>query len=242
MGWALQCAALEQLEKIWTKPDDGIWETRGDRRHFTHSKIMAWVAFDRAVRDAETYGFDAPLDRWRKTRDAIHKTVCVEGYDAKKGSFTQSFGSSELDASLLRIPVVGFLPVDDPRVASTVAAIERELMQDGFIRRYRTESGADGLPPGEGVFLACSFWLADVYFLQGRHAEADRIIDRLLAVRNDLGLLSEEYDPRERRQVGNFPQAFSHLALVNTALTLHHNEPLRAQIEPAAAASKAGEA
>jgi GH15 family glucan-1,4-alpha-glucosidase len=226
-AWSLQCQALEHLEKIWQDPDDGIWEVRGGRKQFTHSKVMAWVAFDRTIRDAEKYSLEAPLERWRGVRDEIHRTVCDKGYHADQGTFTQSFGSEELDASLLLIPTVGFLPAHDPRVVRTVTAIERDLVSDGFVLRYRTQSGADGLPAGEGVFLACSFWLADVYQLQGRIAEADALLDRLLALRNDLGLLSEEYDTKTGQQVGNFPQAFSHLALVRTALSLHHNEPLR---------------
>ncbi len=230
-GWSLQCQALEHLEKIWQDPDDGIWEVRGGRKQFTHSKVMAWVAFDRTIRDAEKYSLEAPLERWRGVRDQIHRTVCEKGYHTGRGTFTQSFDSEELDASLLLIPTVGFLPADDQRVARTVAAIERDLVSNGFVLRYRTESGADGLPAGEGVFLACSFWLADVYQLQGRIAEADALLDRLLAIRNDLGLLSEEYDTKTGQQVGNFPQAFSHLALVRTALSLHHEEPLRDRLE-----------
>jgi GH15 family glucan-1,4-alpha-glucosidase len=230
-GRSLQCILLEHLEAIWKEPDDGIWEVRGGRRHFTHSKVMAWVAFDRSIKDAETYGFEAPIDRWRAVRDEIHRTVCARGYNIARQAFTQSFDSSELDASLLLMPVLGFLPIDDPRIARTVTAIERELVSDGLVLRYRTESGADGLPAGEGVFLACSFWLADVYQLQGRTAEANALLDRLLALRNDLGLLSEEYDTKAGLQVGNFPQAFSHLAMVRTALSLHHDEPLRNSLE-----------
>lgn len=234
-AWSLQCRALEHLETIWHEPDDGIWEVRGGRKHFTHSKVMAWVAFDRVLQDAAKYGLEAPVERWSAVRDEIHRTVCEKGYDATLGSFTQSFGSRELDASLLLIPAVGFLPVDDPRVAGTIAAIERDLVSDGFVLRYRTESGADGLPSGEGVFLACSFWLADAYQLQGRDADANAVVDRLLALRNDLGLLSEEYDTAAKRQVGNFPQAFSHLALVRTALSLHEQAPVRELIEGSSA-------
>jgi GH15 family glucan-1,4-alpha-glucosidase len=235
VGWSLQCGALDHLAAIWNEPDDGIWEMRGGRRQFTHSKVMAWVAFDRAICDAKTYHLEAPLDQWCSIRDEIHRVVCDKGYNPTKGHFTQSFGGEELDASLLMMPITGFLPVDDPRVAVTIAAIERDLVRGGFVKRYNTEAGLDGLPPGEGVFLACSFWLADVYLMQGRHAEADVLIDRLLALRNDLGLLSEEYDPGAHRLVGNFPQAFSHLSLVRTALSLHHNEPLRRRIAAALA-------
>jgi GH15 family glucan-1,4-alpha-glucosidase len=232
-GRSLQRVVLEHLEAIWKEPDDGIWEVRGGRRHFTHSKVMAWVAFDRGVKDAEKYGFEAPIDRWRAVRDEIHRTVCARGYNTARRAFTQSFDGTELDASLLLMPAVGFLPIDDARIAGTVTAIERELVSDGLVLRYRTESGADGLPAGEGVFLACSFWLADVYQMQGRIAEANALLDRLLALRNDLGLLSEEYDTKAALQVGNFPQAFSHLALVRTALSLHYDEPLRNSIKRA---------
>jgi GH15 family glucan-1,4-alpha-glucosidase len=230
--WSLQCRALTHLEKIWREADDGIWEVRGGRRQFTFSKVMAWVAFDRSIRDVERIGLDAPVDDWRKTRDEIHRTVCEKGYDAKRGVFTQSFGGSELDASLLLIPDVGFLPIDDVRVQRTIEAIEGDLIVDGFVKRYHTESGTDGLPKGEGVFLACSFWLADVYLKQGRMAEAEKMLYRLLALRNDLGLLSEEYDTKEARQVGNFPQAFSHLALVHTVLSLDAQASLREQMDP----------
>ncbi|WP_421995603.1 glycoside hydrolase family 15 protein [Roseococcus sp.] len=230
-AWSLQCRALRHLEGIWDEPDDGIWEMRGGRRHFTHSKIMAWVAYDRMIRDAETFGLEAPLEHWRAVRDKIHRTVCEKGFDRTLGSFTQSFGSPELDASLLLIPAVGFLPIGDPRVAGTVAAIERDLLRDGFVLRYRTESGKDGLPAGEGVFLACSFWLADAWQLQGREDEAHALVDRLLALSNDLGLLSEEYDTQAGRQVGNFPQAFSHMALVRTVLSLHEHAPVREKME-----------
>jgi GH15 family glucan-1,4-alpha-glucosidase len=186
---------------------------------------MAWVALDRTVRDAERFKLHAPLDRWRRVRDHMHATICESGFDTSRNSFMQSFGSSELDASLLLMPVVGFLPPDDPRVRGTVAAIEQELMVDGLVLRYRTKAGVDGLPPGEGVFLPCSFWLADNYTLQNRDAEASALFERLLSLRNDVGLLAEEYDPQAQRQVGNFPQAFSHLALIGTALNLHDIGP-----------------
>jgi GH15 family glucan-1,4-alpha-glucosidase len=230
-GWALQTRALEHLETIWRDPDDGIWEVRGGRQNFTHSKVMAWVAFDRSIKDAEKYGLDAPLERWRAARDEIHRTVCRHGFNTIKNAFTQSFGSSELDASLLLMPQVGFLAIDDPRVVSTIAAIERELVVDGYVLRYRTDCVPDGMPPGEGVFLACSFWLADIYQRQGRMDEAEALLDRILRLRNDLGLLSEEYDTGAARQVGNFPQAFSHLSLVQTVLSIYHQQPLRDQVK-----------
>ena len=216
-SWDLQRTLTTHLEAIWEQPDDGIWETRGGRRHFTHSKIMAWVALDRAVRGAEQFGLEGPLDRWRALRAEMHASICASGFDPGRNSFLQSYGARELDASLLLIPLVGFLPPEDPRVRGTLAAIERDLLVDGFVRRYDTSDSPDGLPPGEGAFLACSFWLADNYVLQGRRAEARALFDRLLALRNDVGLLAEEYDPVARRLVGNFPQAFSHLALVDTA-------------------------
>ena len=229
-AWDLQITLLEYLEGVWQEPDDGIWEIRGERRHFVHSKVMAWVAFDRAVRTVEAQDLDGPVDRWRSVRDAIHAEVCKLGFDVELGSFTQSYGSKSLDASLLMIPLVGFLPASDVRVRGTIEAVERGLMRDGFVLRYRTEDEVDGLPPGEGVFLPCSFWLVDCLQLLGRTDDALALFQRLLAVSNDLGLLSEEYDPAAGRQLGNFPQAFTHLALVNTAFnvlphlpaTLHH--------------------
>jgi GH15 family glucan-1,4-alpha-glucosidase len=219
-AWPMQTKFIEHLEQIWDQPDDGIWEVRGGRRQFTHSKIMAWVAVDCTVRDAETFNMAGPIDRWRALRDHMHCVICDKGFSKERNSFTQSFGSSDLDASLLLIPQVGFLPADDPRVIGTVKAIEQDLVVDGLVLRYRTENGADGLPPGEGVFLPCSFWLASVYQQQGRGREALTLFKRILALRNDVGLLSEEYDPQTKRQVGNFPQAYSHLALVATALAL----------------------
>jgi GH15 family glucan-1,4-alpha-glucosidase len=219
-GWAVQTKFIEHLEQIWDQPDEGIWEVRGGRRQFTHSKVMVWLAFDCTVRDAETLGMEGPIDRWRKLRDHMHGVICEKGFNTARNSFTQSFGSADLDASLLLIPLVGFLPPSDPRVVGTVKAIEKDLLVDGFVLRYRTESGTDGLPPGEGVFLPCSFWLADVYQLQGRHEEALALFKRLLALCNDVGLLSEEYDPQTKRLVGNFPQAFSHIEVVRTAAAL----------------------
>jgi len=220
-AWQLQKNLIRQLERIWEEPDDGLWEIRGERRHFVHSKVMAWVAFDRAVRTVEEQDLDGPTDDWCELRDRIHAEVCERGFDTELNSFVQSYGSKELDASLLVLPLVGFLPADDPRVAGTIAAVERELLQDGLVLRYRThESGVDGLPPGEGVFLPCSFWLVDCYELVGRHDEAHALFDRLIGLANDVGLLAEEYDPKEKRQLGNFPQAFTHLALANSALNI----------------------
>jgi GH15 family glucan-1,4-alpha-glucosidase len=219
-GWPVQLAFLDHLKKIWNEPDQGIWEVRDAPRHFTHSKIMAWVAFDRSIKSAETFGFEGPLDEWRKLREQIFDEVCANGFDGKLGSFVQSYGSKQLDASLLLIPCVGFLPISDARVKGTVAAIERRLLREGFVMRYDTEATDDGLPAGEGVFLACSFWLADVYMLQDRAADAERLFRELIGLCNDVGLLTEEYDPRVKRLVGNFPQAFSHIALVNSAYNL----------------------
>jgi GH15 family glucan-1,4-alpha-glucosidase len=219
-SWQLQRALLGFLEDHWNLPDEGIWEVRGPRRHFTHSKVMAWVGFDRAVKSVEQFGLDGPLDRWRAIRSDIHRSVCSEGFDANLGAFVQFYGSKELDASLLMMPLVGFLPATDPRVVATVSAIERQLMRDGYVARYVAGSGVDGLPRGEGAFLACSFWLADNYVLQGRHDEARVLFERLVALCNDVGLLAEEYDPLARHLVGNFPQALSHVSLVNTALNL----------------------
>lgn len=219
-GWALQRAMLDFLESNWTQPDEGIWEVRGPRQHFTHSNVMAWLAFDRMVKSVEQFGLSGPADRWRRMRAAVHEQVCRDGYNAEVGAFVQAYGSKNLDASLLMIPLVGFLPATDPRVRGTVEAIERHLTVDGLVLRYASETTLDGLPPGEGAFLACSFWLADNLILLGRVADARRLFDRLLALRNDVGLLSEEYDPHAKRLTGNFPQAFSHIGLVNTALNL----------------------
>ena len=221
-AWSLQREILASLESRWTEPDQGIWEVRGPRRHFTHSRVMAWVAFDRGIKSAEMFGLEGPTDKWKQIRAQIHAEVCARGYDRDRNAFTQSYDRSDLDASLLMVPLVGFLPATDPRVIGTVGAIERELVEGGFVLRYRTEHGrgADGLPPGEGVFLPCSFWLADAYAELGRGDDAARLFERLLGLRNDVGLLSEEYDPAAGRMLGNFPQAFSHLALVNTAYNL----------------------
>ena len=219
-GWDTERGLVEHLEEIWQLPDEGIWEVRGGRRRFTLSAVMAWAALDRTIRSAERFGLPAPLDRWRAVRTAIHAEVCREGFDTEKNCFVQSFGSRALDAGTLLIPQVGFLPADDPRVRGTVAAIERELLVDGFVLRYDTAAATDGLPQGEGSFLACSFWLADAYAMQGRAREARALFDRLLALRNDLGLLSEEVDPISLRLLGNFPQGFSHAALLGTAFRL----------------------
>jgi GH15 family glucan-1,4-alpha-glucosidase len=222
-GWDIQRKFLLHLEKVWPERDEGIWETRNGREHFTYSKAMAWVAFDRAIKSAEMYKLPGPVDHWRTIRAAIHRDVCARGYDADLGSFVRSYGAKELDASLLLLPAIGFLPAEDPRVRGTIEAIERTLLVDGLVQRYDTGESEDGLPPGEGVFLACSFWLADAYLMLGRGADAARLFERLLSLRNDVGLLSEEYEPATGRLVGNFPQAFSHLALVNTASNLSHD-------------------
>ncbi|MGZ3360228.1 MAG: glycoside hydrolase family 15 protein [Xanthobacteraceae bacterium] len=219
-GWALQQAFLSHLEGVWAQPDEGIWEVRGEPKHFTYSKVMAWVAFDRAIKSAEQFNLDGPIDRWREIAATIHADVCRRGYDPELGSFVQSYGAKHLDASLLLIPHVGFLPPDDPRVRGTLEAIEKRLLVDGFVLRYDTAASDDGLPPGEGAFLACSFWLVDAYVLQHRWQDARELFDRLLELRNDVGLLSEEYDPRTCRLVGNFPQAFTHVALVGSAFNL----------------------
>jgi GH15 family glucan-1,4-alpha-glucosidase len=219
-AWALQQALMEFLESNWDEPDEGIWEVRGPRRHFTHSKVMAWVAADRAVKAVERFGLPGDADRWRELRDRIHADVCQKGWDADVGAFTQSYGSPALDASLLMIPLVGFLPPHDERVRGTVEAIERELCEDGFVLRYRTDEADDGLPTGEGAFLACTFWLADAQALVGRADDARRTFDRLAGLANDVGLLAEEYDTRAERLVGNFPQALSHIALIDTARNL----------------------
>jgi GH15 family glucan-1,4-alpha-glucosidase len=219
-AWAIQHQLLNYLEGAWREPDEGLWEVRGPRRHFTHSKMMVWVALDRAVKSVERLRLDGPVDRWRALRDEVHAEICARAFDPQLGAFTQYYGSGTLDASLLLAALVGFLPPDDPRVVGTVRAIERDLLDEGLVLRYRSEHGTDGLPPGEGAFLACSFWLADNYALMGRTADARALFERLLALRNDVGLLAEQYDPRARRQVGNFPQAFSHVGLVDTALNL----------------------
>ena len=223
-AWDFQRVLMSHLEEIWPLEDEGIWEVRGGRRHFTYSKMMAWVAFDRTIRSAEAFGLEGPIDHWRKLRAQIHAEVCDKAFNPKIGAFMQSYGSEHLDASALLIPVVGFLPPSDPRVAGTVEAIECKLMTNGFVLRYDTDVTQDGLPPGEGAFLACSFWLADAYILLGRRDDARKLFERLLTLCNDLGLLSEEYDPAGKRLLGNFPQAFSHIALVITAHNLDRAE------------------
>ena len=221
-SWNVQRALLDWLESGWRAPDSGLWEVRGEPRHFVHSKVMCWVAFDRAVRAVEQVTLDGPIGRWREVRDEVHREVCERGWDDARSTFTQSYGSEELDASLLLIPIVGFLPPGDERVAGTIAAIERELTVDGFVERYPTRAGpsVDGLPGREGAFLLCSFWLADALAVTGRTADASRLFERLVGLTNDVGLLAEEYDPSAGRMLGNFPQAFSHVGLVNTALNL----------------------
>jgi GH15 family glucan-1,4-alpha-glucosidase len=225
--WEIQLKMIEHLGRVWTEPDEGIWEVRGTRRHFTHSKVMAWVAVDRAIRGVEEFGLEGPVEAWRRLRQRIHDDVCDKGFDGDLNSFVQSYGSKELDASLLLIPLTGFLPADDFRVRGTLTAIERGLISDGLVRRYHTTRTDDGLPPGEGYFLACSFWWVDNLLLQGRRDEACRQFEELLALRNDLGLLSEEYfvgSKGDKRMLGNFPQAFSHVALINTAFNLSRPE------------------
>jgi GH15 family glucan-1,4-alpha-glucosidase len=235
-AWRLQVALMEYLEGAWDEPDEGIWEMRGERRAFVHSRVMAWVAFDRAVQMVEHHGRSGPADRWRAQREAVHREVCENGYDAERRTFTQSYGSRGLDAATLLIPAVGFLPPEDERVVGTVEAIQRELCREGFVLRYDTTEAADGLPPGEGAFLPCSFWLADALTLIGRHDEARELFDRLTGLANDVGLLAEEYDPHLGRQVGNFPQAFTHVGLVNTARNLDRAaaSPARERAETAA--------
>lgn len=239
-AWSLQLALMSHLAAIWEQPDYGIWEVRGPPRHFTYSKIMAWVAFDRAVKDAERYALDGPIEEWCALRDRIHAQVCREGYNKQLNSFVQSYGAEQLDASLLLIAPLGFLPPDDPRVHGTIRAIEARLVRNGLVDRYDTASSDDGLPPGEGSFLACSFWLVDAYEMCGRVAEAETLFERLLTLCNDVGLLAEEYDPGSQRLVGNFPQGFSHLSLINAAFNLGHaNKPVEQRSEKDAPAHSA---
>jgi len=227
-AWSLQQMLLEFLEGAWDQPDEGIWEVRGGRRHFTHSKVLAWVAFDRGVQTVERLGLDGPVDRWRKLREEIHEEVCREAFNIELNSFTQSYGSSDLDASTLLIPLLGFLPPDDPRVIGTIDAVQRELTRDGFVQRYKTQeqNAVDGLVGREGAFLPCSFWLVDALLMLERDDEARELFEKLVGISNDLGLLAEEYDPSAKRQLGNFPQAFTHVGLVNSAYNLsHHDSP-----------------
>lgn len=219
-SWRMQRVLLDFLESVWHKPDEGIWEIRGPRRPFVHSRVMAWVAVDRAVKEIERAGVQGPLERWRALRTRIHDDVCRHGFNASRGAFVQYYGADALDAALLMMPLVGFLPASDPRVAGTIEAIQRELMADGLVQRYLGRDGVDGLPPGEGAFLPCTFWLVDCLQALGRQQEAREIFSRLLELRNDVGLLSEEYDPALKRQLGNFPQAFSHISLINSAYNL----------------------
>lgn len=232
-AWALQQEMLAFVAAHWNDPDEGIWEVRGPRQHFTHSKLMAWVAFDRAVKSVEDFGLPGPLEEWRRLREEIRREILEKGYDQQRQTFTQYYGSTELDAAILMMPLVGFLPATDERMRGTVAAIERELLRDGFVQRYTQDPNAtvDGLPPGEGAFLACTFWLADNYHLMGRHEEAREVFGRLLGLRNDVGLLSEEFDPEAGRLVGNFPQAFSHVPLIETARRL--STPAEPEVERA---------
>jgi GH15 family glucan-1,4-alpha-glucosidase len=226
-AWAVQSELTNHVAAIWSEPDMGIWEVRGPRQHFTHSKVMAWVAMDRAIKSAQKHQLKAPLEYWKTVRARIHDDVCARGFSKKRQSFIQAYGSEELDASLLMIPLVGFLPADDPRVGRTVESIGRELMVDGLLHRYHTSKTDDGLPPGEGAFLACSFWYVDNLVLLGRHTEARELFERLLKLRNDVGLLAEEFDMGSKRQLGNFPQAFSHVALVSSAYNLSELEPVK---------------
>ena len=219
-SWALECTVLEHLADVWDQPDHGIWERRGDGRHYVSSKVMTWVAFDRGVKSAERFGFDAPLDRWRMLRDAISRDVCEKGFDVAQDAFVESYGSQLLDASILLLPAVGFLPASDPRIRGTIAAIEKHMMRDGFVLRHDPREVSNEKQPIEGAFLACSLWLADAYVLAGEIAKAQALFDRVVAVANDLGLLAEEYDSGEGRQTGNFPQALTHIALINTAHNL----------------------
>lgn len=240
-GYGLQVQLLDHLQQLWPSEDEGLWEIRANTQHFVHSKVMCWVAFDRAIRSAEQYGMPGPVERWREHRDALRAEILERGYNHEVGAFTQAYGSTHMDAAALLIPIVGFLPGDDPRVVSTVKAVERELMRDGLVLRYDTEKVDDGLPPGEGAFIACTFWLADNYILQGRRDEARELFERVLSLRNDVGLLAEQYDTSLGMQVGNFPQAFSHFALIDTAFNFHDDSGAAAHEAKARAAEKSDE-
>jgi GH15 family glucan-1,4-alpha-glucosidase len=218
--WDLECKILEHLAEVWDQPDQGIWEIRGNGQHYVSSKVMTWVAFDRGIKSAEKFGFDAPLDRWQRLRDTIHCDVCEKGFDPGQNAFVESYGSKVIDASILLLPSVGFLPASDPRVRGTIAAVERYLMRDGFVLRHDPRKVSDERQPIEGAFLACSLWLADAYVLAGEIDKAQALFDRVVAVANDLGLLAEEFDSGAGRQTGNFPQALTHIALINTAHNL----------------------
>jgi len=242
-GWELQRALVDHVASVWQQPDNGIWETRGPQQHFVYSKAMAWVCFDRAIKAVEQRGLEGPADKWREIRDALHAEVCDKGFDAQRNTFRAAYDSDLLDASLLLLAQTGFVKPDDPRFVGTVEAIEKTLLIDGFVMRYNTHDMEDGLKPGEGAFLACSFWLADAYVSIGRKADAETLFKRLLAIRNDLGLLAEEYDPRARRLQGNFPQAFSHIALINTAFNLTRaDKPQEQRADGDGLAGKAGDA
>jgi GH15 family glucan-1,4-alpha-glucosidase len=219
-SWALECAVLNHVAEVWDHPDHGIWERRGQPKHYVFSKVMSWVAFDRGIKSAETFGFKAPLLHWRTLREAIHRDVCSKGFDAEENAFVESYGSKLLDASVLLLPSVGFLPADDPRIRGTIAAVEKHLMRDGFVLRHDPRELPAGQPALEGAFLACSLWLADAYVLSGDVDKAQELFDRVVGIANDVGLLAEEYDSGARRQTGNFPQALTHIALVNTAHNL----------------------
>jgi GH15 family glucan-1,4-alpha-glucosidase len=229
VSWSMERLLVEYVEERWRDPDEGIWEVRGPRRQFTHSKVLAWTALDRAVKAVDKFGLEGPIDRWRARRDEIKADILENAFDAQRNTFTQYYGSKELDASLLMIPLVHFLPATDERMRGTVAAVERELIEDGFVHRYSTSEVDDGLPPGEGAFLACTFWLVDNYALMGRLDEATQVFERLLGLRNDVGLLAEEYDPRLGRLVGNFPQALTHVGLVTSAYNLDRARKARAK-------------
>lgn len=239
-AWALQTKLLEFLEKIWEQPDYGIWEVRGPPQHFTYSKVMVWVAFDRAIKDAEAYGFACPMEHWKAVRARIHAEVCERAFDRERNTYVQAYGSKQLDASLLLLAELGFLPADDPRFRGTVLAVETHLLRDGFVLRYDTAATDDGLPAGEGAFLACSFWLVNAYAMIGRRGEAIALFERLLSLANDVGLLAEEYDTHAKRLVGNFPQGFSHLSLIVTAFNLAHGDkPAQQRAEQASALNAA---
>ncbi|MGH6777812.1 MAG: glycoside hydrolase family 15 protein, partial [Bradyrhizobium sp.] len=234
-SWDLEYVVLEHLAEIWDHPDHGIWELRGEGKYYVFSKVMAWVAFDRGIRGAETFGFDAPLDKWRSLRDVIHREVCDKGFDTKQNTFVESYGSQFLDASVLLIPSVGFLPPSDSRVRGTIAAIETHMMRNGFVLRHDPRKAADTTQAVEGAFLACSLWLADAYVLAGEFDKAQALFDRVVGISNDLGLLAEEFDSDAHRQVGNFPQALTHIALINT---VHNLDALKASEKPAMQRSK----